>query len=175
MKFVLRDKEINELRRLRWLSEEQYSRTMVMTGVTGVGKTALIRHALSGYKVLFLFVSHKSEGLMLGDFKREIFLKLGLEISPSVKSLSDVFSLLLEASDREKFTVVIDQFHLLSYKVLSHLASLISEKKRKTNINLIFVSTDEIASNQLFQNEGSILFNCIDSVLSLRPFSHDEL
>ena len=48
MKFAFRKKEIQEIARLRWLSEEQHTRVALITGPDGIGKKSLVQEALKG-------------------------------------------------------------------------------------------------------------------------------
>ena len=43
MKFAFRKKEIQEIARLRWLSEEQHTRVALITGPDGIGKKSLVQ------------------------------------------------------------------------------------------------------------------------------------
>ena len=54
MKFAFRKKEIQEIARLRWLSEEQHTRVALITGPDGIGKKSLVQEALKGRKILWI-------------------------------------------------------------------------------------------------------------------------
>lgn len=78
-----------------------------MTLVVGrrrIGKTSLISKAFSQSKSLYFFVSKKSEALLCAEFAEEIKRKLKVPVFGEIKSLKDIFALLMELSKSRLLT-----------------------------------------------------------------------
>ena len=96
MKFAFRKKEIQEIARLRWLSEEQHTRVALITGPDGIGKKSLVQEALKGRKILWIDAEMQTEKLMVQ------------QLNMGAGTLFESFDLLFRKAEEEHLILVIE-------------------------------------------------------------------
>ena len=191
MKFYNREAEIAELRRIRDLSFSQNSRMTVVTGRRRIGKTSLIKKALSpeanasantGVKansnaaaapMLYFFTGRKAEAALVEDFTKEIREKLDAYVPDGLTNVAAVIKHLLELSRTMKFSLVIDEFQEfqnINPVLFSDLQNLWDSYRAETHINLLLCGSVLSMMNKIFTDSHEPLFGRADNILKLRPF-----
>ncbi len=177
MKFYNREKELNELKKL-YLQVEQGSKMTVLTGRRRVGKTLLSLQFAQDHKFIYLFVSKKSEPLLCKEYMEEIKRAFDVPVIGDIRSFRDIFTLLLEISARERFTLIIDEFQEFSHinpAVYSEIQHLWDLNKKRAMMNLIFIGSVYSLMHRIFQNAKEPLFGRADRFLFIRPFMIKDL
>ena len=78
MKFYDRQKELNELDRIRNVAFSVSSQMTVVTGRRRIGKTKLIMKSCEATPTLYLFVSRNNEATLCNQFSEEARRSLGI-------------------------------------------------------------------------------------------------
>lgn len=175
MKFYNREKEIAELQRIQRLAYHRNSRMTVVTGRRRIGKTSLIKRALSGGEtpMLYFFVGRKAEANLVKDFAAEIQAKLGIVVSDGFSSIAALLSFLMEVARSRCFTLVIDEFQelmRLNPSVVSDIQNIWDANKDNTHINLVLSGSVRSMMRKIFMDAGEPLFGRADNVVNLKPF-----
>ncbi len=121
MKFAFRKKEIQEIARLRWLSEEQHTRVALITGPDGIGKKSLVQEALKGRKILWIDAEMQTEKLM------------AQQLNMGAGTLDESFDLLFRKAEEEHLSLVIenvDRLETSAPAALARLAALAHDRKK---------------------------------------------
>lgn len=106
MKFYNREKELEILKKADKLKSHQSVMTMLI-GRRRVGKTTLALQNYSHDKVLYFFVSKKSEPLLCEEFSRELSEKLEVKIFGKLTKFEELFGYILELGKTKSFTLII--------------------------------------------------------------------
>ena len=157
MKFAFRKKEIQEIARLRWLSEEQHTRVALITGPDGIGKKSLVQEALKGRKILWIDAEMQTEKLM------------AQQLNMGAGTLDESFDLLFRKAEEEHLILVIenaDRLETSAPAALARLAALAHDRKRKTVLFLCLLSSSR---NFHFGQP-----NTVDTHLKIDPFTIRE-
>ena len=157
MKFAFRKKEIQEIARLRWLSEEQHTRVALITGPDGIGKKSLVQEALKGRKILWIDAEMQTEKLMVQ------------QLNMGAGTLFESFDLLFRKAEEEHLILVIenaDRLETSAPVALARLAALAHDRKRKTVLFLCLLSSSR---NFHFGQP-----NTVDTHLKIDPFTIRE-
>ncbi|MDR0682625.1 MAG: hypothetical protein LBG15_12395 [Dysgonamonadaceae bacterium] len=109
MRFYDREKEIERLREIETISQENAQFTVV-TGRRRIGKTQLLLRATKGQPTLYFFVSRKAELFLCQDFQQEITAKLNIPIWGAITSFGKLFQFLMQLSAEKRFNLIIDEF-----------------------------------------------------------------
>lgn len=177
MKFYNREKEMALLADI----EQKSFNTAQMTFVVGrrrIGKTALLRTSFKGKKALYFFVEKKNEALLCEEFLEEIVLQLGIPIYGKILKFKDVFALLMDYSEKEQLTLIIDEFQEfqnLNSSIYSEMQHVWDSKKEKSRINLILCGSVYSLMNKIFENSKEPLFGRATARLHLRSFEIETL
>lgn len=158
MKFAFRKKEIQEIARLRWLSEEQHTRVALITGPDGIGKKSLVQEALKGRKILWIDAEMQTEKLLVQ------------RLDMGAKTLAESFELLFRKAEEEHLILVIsnvDRLETSAPDALAKLETLARDRKRKTALFLCLISSSR---NFHFGQP-----NTVDSHLKIGPFTLREI
>ncbi|TAK76524.1 MAG: ATPase, partial [Gammaproteobacteria bacterium] len=173
MKFTNRQKELQLLDKL----DQQALTTGIMTVLTGrrrVGKTMLALEHVRGKRFLYLFVGRKEEHLLCQEFIEEIKKYFHLPIIGDIRSIKDVFTLLLEIAKKEKFTLIFDEFQeffQINPSIYSDLQKLWDLNKTSVNLHIIFIGSVYSLMHKIFQDKKEPLFGRADGILQIKPFS----
>ena len=111
MKFFGRQEEVEMLRRWRDVSAEE-AQLVVITGRRRVGKTALLRNALDDGVIPYVHlpITRQSERMLCRELQAEVEQILNLGILGTCETFSDLFKVIMKASQTRRYTVVLDEF-----------------------------------------------------------------
>lgn len=177
MKFYNRTEEIAELRRIKDLAYAEHSKLTVLTGRRRIGKTSLIMNAMKDEKIVYLFVSRKSEADLCNSFCLLIEKELGVFV-PKMSSFSDVFCFLLEQGTNKAFTLVIDEFQEfinINDSIFSDIQNYWDQYRTRTRINFIVSGSIYSLMTKIFKDKKEPLFGRADAMMKLTPFSTSVL
>ena len=177
MRFYNRQQEIETLRTMREQAYESHSKFTVVTGRRRVGKTSLIKKAMSGEDFIYLFVGRKSEGSLCDGYVKEMTAKLGVFV-PKMSSFADVFRFIMEQGISRRFTVVIDEFQEFLYinpSVYSDMQDIWDDYRTRTHVNLVVSGSVYSLMVRLFQDKKEPLFGRADRTLKLKAFTTSVL
>lgn len=173
MKFYNREQELRVLAEL-YRQAAVVARMTVITGRRRVGKTMLALEFAKAHKFIYLFVSKKAEHLLCNEYVEEIKKHFDLPVLGDIKRFSDVFTLLLELSKKERFTLIIDEFqefYAINPSVYSDVQRLWDLNKSGSRMNLIFIGSVYSLMHKIFEESKEPLFGRADRILLLKPFS----
>lgn len=178
MKFTDRKTELKLLNATRKMSESKSSQMTVVVGRRRIGKTRLIIESLKKEKYLYFFVARKDERLLCEEFSEQIRATLGLNVYGEITRFPDIFGLLLDYTEREPLTLVIDEFqefNRINPAVYSEIQDLWDRKKDRTKMNLILSGSVYSLMKKIFESNKEPLFGRANERLYVRPFTVDTL
>ena len=114
MKFYDRKKEMAILYAAKKQSQTSACFT-VMTGRRRIGKTALLLESVKDTRFVYIFVARKSEVLLCAQYQPVIQETLGIRIYGEIREFAQLFELLMQHSQKENFTLIIDEFQEFLY------------------------------------------------------------
>lgn len=174
MKFYDRKKELDELNKLLGQTKNS-ARMTVLIGRRRVGKTLLSLEFVKNHKYIYLFVTKKSEALLCEEYIQEIKrLFKDMPVIGEIRSFKEVFQLMLELSEKEGFTLIVDEFqefYNINPAIYSEIQKLWDLHKNRCRLNIIFIGSVYSLMYKIFQNSKEPLFNRADRILSIGPFS----
>ena len=177
MKFYNRLDEINLLGQLKKQSAVA-SRLTVLMGRRRVGKTKLALEFANNHKHLYFFIAKKSENLLCEEFLTEIKKQFSIPVIGDIRYFKEIFTLLLELSKAEPFTLILDEFQefaTINPAVYSELQHLWDINKDQTHLNLICIGSVYSLINKIFQHSKEPLFGRADRMIFLKQFSINTL
>ncbi|MGN0876824.1 MAG: ATP-binding protein [Kiritimatiellia bacterium] len=174
MEFIGRESEIELLRKLRTRSSQQAQMT-VLTGRRRVGKTTLLREALDDGTGLYVHlpITRQSERTLCVELQAEVERVLGLGILGQSSSFRELFRILMEASLKRPFTLVLDEFQefdRINSAVFSQVAALWDEYHVRSKMNLVVCGSINRLMNKIFFDDGEPLYGRNTASVRLRPF-----
>lgn len=172
-KFYNRENEIALLETIRQRATTSAEMTFVV-GRRRVGKTELLRRTFNQDKTLYFFIERKNETLLCEEFLQEIDLKLGTTIYGQINNFKQVFALLMDVSQREHFTLIIDEFQEfanINASIYSEMQNVWDNKKNLSKMNLILCGSVYSLMTKIFQNTKEPLFGRATASLNLKPFN----
>ena len=174
MKFVGRSAEVEMLRKYRALSEKD-AQFMVLTGRRRVGKTSLLRHALGDGDIPYVHlpITRQSEKTLCRDLQDEVENVLHLGILGVCEKFADLFKILMIASKKTRFTVVLDEFQefdRINPAVFSQIAAVWDEYHSDSKMNLVVCGSINRLMNKIFFNDGEPLYGRNTGSYQLKPF-----
>jgi uncharacterized protein len=146
----------------------------VITGRRRIGKTTLITEAFRGQKMLYFFVTRKDEALLCEEFVDEVVLKTSRSVPGAFKSFSKLFEHLLQLSENEHFTLVLDEFqefNNINKAVFSEMQNLWDQYKNRTKMNLVISGSVYTLMKKIFESAREPLFGRTNERIFLKPFS----
>jgi AAA+ ATPase superfamily predicted ATPase len=172
LKFYNREKEIALLESIRQKSASTAQMTFVV-GRRRIGKTALLANAFAGKRAVYFFIEKKNEALLCEEFVEEIQSKLGVPVYGAMRKVKDVFGYLLNLSERENFTLIMDEFQefrSVNPAVYSEMQNLWDRHKDNSKLNLILCGSVYSLMKQLFENSKEPLFGRATARLHVKAF-----
>lgn len=173
MKFYNRENEIAELATL-YEQANTAGRMTVLTGRRRVGKTLLALESVKNHKHLYLFVSKKAETLLCEEYVEEIRRNFTLPVIGDIRHFKDIFTLLIELSRTERFSLIIDEFQeffSINPAVYSELQGIWDRNKATCKLNIICIGSVHSLMHRIFQDQKEPLFGRADRIMFLKPFS----
>ena len=174
MKFFGRQEEVEMLRRWRDVSAEE-AQFVVITGRRRVGKTALLRNALDDGVIPYVHlpITRQSERMLCRELQAEVEQILNLGILGTCETFSDLFKIIMKASQTRRFTVVFDEFQefdRINDAVFSQVAAIWDEYHSSSKINLVVCGSINRLMNKIFFNDGEPLYGRTTASFMLKPF-----
>ena len=174
MEFIGRESEVELLRKLRARSDRQAQMT-VLTGRRRVGKTTLLREALDDGMGLYVHlpITRQSEKTLCVELQTEVERVLELGILGQSSSFRDLFRILMEASLKRSFTLVLDEFQefdRINSAVFSQVAAVWDEYHVRSKMNLVVCGSINRLMNKIFFDDGEPLYGRNTASIRLRPF-----
>lgn len=174
MAFFGREDEVRLLRRFRDKSSNS-AQFLVLTGRRRVGKTALLRQALSDGKLPYLHlpITRQSEMTLCAELQEEAERVLDLGILGQATRFADLFRRLMEASLRRPFTLVLDEFQefdRINPAVYSQVAAIWDQYHDASRMNLVVCGSINRLMSKIFFNDGEPLYGRNTGSFTLKPF-----
>jgi AAA+ ATPase superfamily predicted ATPase len=174
MKFFGRQEEVEMLRRWRDISAEE-AQFVVITGRRRVGKTALLRNAFDDGVIPYVHlpITRQSERMLCRELQAEVEQILNLGILGTCETFSDLFKIIMKASQTRRFTVVLDEFQefdRINDAVFSQVAAIWDEYHSSSKINLVVCGSINRLMNKIFFNDGEPLYGRNTASFTLKPF-----
>lgn len=177
MKFFDRTQEIARLHRIEEQSLENAQFTVV-SGRRRIGKTMLVREAYKDRKMLYFFVTRRSESELCAIFAREIEDVLDVPVLGATNSFAGVFRFVMELAKRQHVTLMIDEFqefYRVNPSVYSSMQEIWDRNKQEAKINLIVCGSVNSLLNKIFMNKKEPLFGRQTDSIRVRPFAPSVL
>ena len=172
MKFYNREKELAVLSKADKLKSEKSIMT-ILIGRRRIGKTTLALQNFSKEKVLYFFVSKKSEQLLCEEYIEEIINKLEVKIFGKFTKFEDLFEYLLDLGKTKSFTLIIDEFQeffKINESIYSSIQKLWDLNKDNTNIHFITCGSVYTLMKKIYEDKKEPLFGRADFKIDLKPF-----
>ena len=173
MKFYDRKIEISELRRLDKLAAQSAQFTVLM-GRRRTGKTTLMTEAFKDGKFLYFFIGKKAEQILCAEFQQQARNVLGLHIHGQTISFAALLEEILIFSQREKVTLIIDEFQRLAEignGIISGIQEVWDKHQQEARIHLIACGSIYSMMKRIFEDSKEPLFGRKTARIDLKPFS----
>lgn len=134
-------------------------------------------NAMGDEKIVYLFVSRKSEADLCNNFCSVIEKELDIFV-PKMTAFTDVFGFLLEQGINKAFTLVIDEFQEfinINTSIFSDIQNYWDRYRTKTHINFIVSGSIYSLMTKIFKERKEPLFGRADAMIKLTPFSTSVL
>ena len=169
--FYFREKEIKMIE--EFIASEN-KKALAIYGRKRTGKTELILNAISNLENAYYYqVSSFDYGTSIQDFKN--ILKRGNDdsILDSLNSFKDIFTYI----GKDKKVVVIDEFPFLAKKNsdISIEFQYIIDHCLNQNLKLVLLGSNRSFMKGQIEDSNSPLYGRFDEIISLMPFSFDEV
>lgn len=177
MRFFDRTYEIQKLRDIKAKSLDVAQFTIV-TGRRRIGKTSLILKAFEDEKILYFFVSRKSESELCEDFLGEIQRQLGVVTFGTPTKFSEIFSQIVQFAKSQPITLFIDEFQdfvRVNKSIFSDMQRIWDLNKGESKINLIVCGSVISMMNNIFRNQKEPLFGRQTQEIRVKPFAPSVL
>jgi hypothetical protein len=177
MHFYNRENELKLLRNI----DEKSKRLAQMTVVVGrrrIGKTTLLNKSVQGTPFVYLFVTRKNEALLCDEFVSTIKTSLNVEVYGSIKTFKEVFSFLMDLSQRLHFTLIIDEFQEflnINTSIFSEMQNIWDSRKDHSTINLILCGSVYSMMTRIFEHSKEPLFGRATARIHLKPLNVSTL
>lgn len=173
MRFYNRIKELDELKRIRNMSFDEYSRLTVVTGRRRVGKTSLIVKSVEGLPSVYLFVGRKNEAALCAEYVPIIAQSLNTFVPAEIRTFRSLFQYLMELAVNTPFNLIIDEFqefYNINESVYSDMQNIWDQYRKKSRMNLIVSGSVYSLMQKIFQHAKEPLFGRADNIIKLSAF-----
>ncbi len=175
MHFYNRESELSTLNNMLEQSRTESRMTVVM-GRRRIGKTELIRKCKDNI-ILYFFVARKTESLLCDDFSREIEEKLNIPVGRPTR-FSELFVYLLKTSEKQPFTLIIDEFQdfqRVNNSIFSEIQRDWDLYKHIGKMNLILSGSVFTMMKKIFEDYNEPLFGRANQKITISPFTTKTL
>jgi AAA+ ATPase superfamily predicted ATPase len=169
-----RKKEVDLL--TQRLNQGQGAHFCLVTGKRKTGKTTLVKEYLGRERGAYISIGSKSTSLQLSDisdYLKTFEFTEGEIFVPSFKTWKEFFEYLFYISREQRLQIVLDDFQNIEFiepEIFDVLRKLYENKKSKSCLNLIVISSDFTFINKYFYDKESPLYQITDFTLKLAPF-----
>ncbi|AWB66275.1 ATPase [Saccharobesus litoralis] len=173
-KFYNRQSELTQLTSVSANIESTNGQLSVLVGKRRVGKTRLLKEALfrdNQQRTLYLFISRKSESMLVKEFADLIVTELGAKFFKP-DTLRDVFEYLLDYSTQRPLTVIIDEFQdiqRVNDSLFSDLQNLWGSYKAESMMHLVCCGSMYNMMTKIFKEKDEPLMNRDDRFFHIKP------
>ncbi len=172
MKFYDREEELKILSKAESLKYQRSIMT-VLIGRRRIGKTTLALQNYTKDKVLYFFISRKSEPLLCEEFIGEIHEKLGEKPVGTITKFEILFEYLLNLSIKIPFTLIIDEFQeffRINESIYSSIQKLWDRYRDRSKIHLVVCGSTYSLMKRIYEDSKEPLFGRADFKINLKPF-----
>lgn len=176
MKFYDREEETLLLKKVQEKAKKHACFT-ILKGRRRVGKTSLLEKAYRGGDYLYFFVARKNEADLCLDFQAEVERYFGISLPGQIATVEALFRYLMELSQREHFTLVIDEFQeflRVNPSIYSTMQRDWDLYKGKSRLNLVVSGSINRLMEQIFAADQP-LYGRSTGDFRLNPFSTSTL
>lgn len=177
MKFYNREKELAQLKLMRERAVLSAQMTVVV-GRRRIGKTSLLKKSIENQRSVYLFIAKKNEALLCEEFVEIIKISLDVNLFGKITQFKDLFSWLMELSEKRSFTLIIDEFQEfinVNGAVFSDMQNIWDAKKEQSKINLILCGSIYSLMKKIFEDAKEPLFARATGRIHLKPFGIETL
>ncbi|MFN3997051.1 ATP-binding protein [Algoriphagus sp.] len=172
MRFYNREKELDQLKKVRERSTQSAQMTVVI-GRRRIGKTSLLKKDMEGHLAVYLFVAKKSEALLCQEFVEAVKNTLEVNFFGEITRFRDFFAWVMDLSKTRNFTLILDEFQefrLINPSVFSEIQNIWDSEKSESKLNLIFCGSVYSMMKDIFENSKEPLFSRATAKLVIKPF-----
>ena len=172
MKFYDRLEELDYLHEVYRQSADN-ARFTVVTGRRRIGKTSLLLKAYEGEPMLYFFVARKSESDLCESYLDEIKRVFDVSMLGKCDRFIDIFEWLMEFSEKQHFTLVIDEFQeffRVNQSVFSDMQRIWDKYEKTSHINLIVCGSVYSMMSKIFKDKKEPLYGRGTGELRVKPF-----
>ena len=178
MRFYDRQKELDELDRIRDIAFSIGSQMTVVTGRRRIGKTKLLMKSCETTPTLYLFVSRNNEATLCRQFSEEARQSLGVFVPEGIVSFREFFSLCMEYGKTTPFNLILDEFqefYHINPAVFSEVQNIWDQTNDKTHVNLLVCGSVYSLMHRIFHDYKEPLYGRASGIIKLKPFSPSVL
>jgi len=173
MKFYNRKKELNTIN--EWVNLSKKSTQVgVIFGRRRIGKTRLIKEALSKKNYLYFFIERKPITELLSDFKEAIAELADLPSGIQFQDLTAFLQLIVQIAEKKQLILVFDEFQNFRYidpKVFGIFQQWIDEIKDNKGLTIIFIGSMFGLMKKIFTEYKEPLYGRLTGQINLKPLS----
>ncbi|MDR0560404.1 MAG: ATP-binding protein [Prevotellaceae bacterium] len=172
MRFYDRKREIDNLKEIEENSKNNAQMTVCM-GRRRVGKTALLKNVFGDSNSLYFFVSKKNEALLCEEFVGQVNEKLNVSFGSYI-SFAQLFKALMLHSQKQHFTLIIDEFQEftnINPSVFSEIQNFWDSCKDSSKINLVLCGSIYSLMKRIFETYKEPLYGRATAKMTLKPFA----
>ena len=173
-KFYNRQSEVAQLKGITESLSSTGGQLSVVVGKRRVGKTRLLKEAFFNGEdtvSLYLFISRKSESVLVKEFAHLITAELGVKFFRP-ESLKDIIEFLLDYSKNKPITVIIDEFQdiqRVNSSLFSDMQNLWDSHKRSAKMHLVCCGSMYSLMTKIFRENDEPLMNRDDRFFHIKP------
>lgn len=156
----------------------QSSQFTILLGRRRIGKTTLMLEAFKDRKFLYFFIGKKAERIQCAEFQKQATTELGITIHGQLSSIADLLEEIMAFSEREKVTVIIDEFQRLAELgggIIGDIQKVWDRHQQSAHIHLIACGSIYNMMRKIFEDRREPLFGRKTARIDLRPFSTSTL